>query len=252
MLRELTGDDWLDILGLTTEFVPEVLWLRGTRNLRTRYLDHVALMSDVVEVGSPNGLFEDVAIGLIDGVRVAYASVYGPAMASEITHVFGRIGTGIVIQTGVCGALADDIGPGELVIATEAGCGEGAVSCYLPGRISIEASADLVEWAMDWELGGATRHAGPIWTTAALLAEGNEEIERWRQLGFLAVDMETATTFGVAEWTGMRRVSILSVFDNPRLGAHIALTEHDKAEARAAGEAAMRRLTLDLIRAHAG
>jgi purine-nucleoside phosphorylase len=56
--------------------------------------------------------------------------------------------------------------------------------------------------------------------------------------GFIAMDMETATTYGVASWVGMRRASILSVFDNPRTGGHIALTESDKAEARRTGDQA--------------
>ena len=62
------------------------------------------------------------------------------------------------------------------------------------------------------------------------------------------MDMETATTYGVAAWAGMRRVSVLSVFDNPRDGGHIALAEADKAEARAAGEAAAQRVVEELVR----
>jgi purine-nucleoside phosphorylase len=92
----------------------------------------------------------------------------------------------------------------------------------------VSATPELAQLLMDVPADGVPRHAGPIWTTAALLAEGNAEIDAWHRQGYLAVDMETATTSGLAEWTGMQRVSILSVFDNPRQGAHIALTEHDQ------------------------
>jgi uridine phosphorylase len=79
------------------------------------------------------------------------------------------------------------------------------------------------------------------------LAEGNAEIEQWHGEGYLAADMETATTFAVADYFGMRRVSLLYAFDNPRQGAHLGLTEAHKDEARAAGEAAMLELTFGLI-----
>ena len=248
MLRELSRDDWLGFLGLTVEQVPPVLILRGTRNLRARYETFKARCTDVVEVGSPNGLFEDVLVGRLGGAPIGYASVYGPAMASEITHVFGVMGTKVVVQTGVCGALGDGIRPGDLVVASYASCGDGAVDCYLPGRTTVDATPELVQLAADSHDGGVPCHTGPIWTTAALLAEGVEQIAGWHRDGFVAMDMETATTFGVAEWTGMRRVSVLSVFDNPRTGGHIALTEADKAEARAAGDAAAHRVVERLVR----
>jgi uridine phosphorylase len=247
MLKDLTREDWLAFLNLAPARVPPALILRGTRNLRTRYEQHRALFTDVIDVGSPNGLFEDVFIGRHAGIDIGYASVYGGPMASEITHVFGALGTRLVIQTGVCGALGDGIAAGDLVIATEAGCGEGAAACYRPGLERATASPDLVEWACNTIEPAVPHHRGPIWTTAALLADGDAEIDAWYRVGYLAVDMETATTFAVAEHFGMRRLSLLVVFDNPRQGAHLALTEHDKSDARMRGEEEMRRLVLRAI-----
>jgi uridine phosphorylase len=246
MLRTLGKNDWLQILGLRDEQIPDVLLLRGTRNLRRRYEHYVAWMRDPIEVGSPNGLFEDVAIGVIDDALVGYASVYGPAMASEITHVFGVLGTRRVVLTGVCGGLADGIGPGDLIIASSAGCGEGAVECYLPGTQRVEATVELVRLAVALA-GDHAMQAGPIWTTSALLAEGEAELLAWRDSGNIAVDMETATVFGVASWIGMEAVSVLSVFDNPFGGAHIAHDRQDLAAVRSAGEAAADQIVRDLI-----
>jgi uridine phosphorylase len=247
MLKDLRRDDWLAFLALDPARIPPVLILRGTRNLRTRFDQHRALFADVDDVGSPNGLFEDVFIGRHRGVDVGYASVYGASMASEITHVFGALGTRLVIQTGVCGALGDGIAAGDLVVATEAGCGDGAAACYVLGIERATASPELVEWVCGAVAGINPCRRGPIWTTAALLAEGDAEIAGWHRAGYLAVDMETATTFAVAEHFGMRRLSLLVVFDNPRQGAHIALTEHDKTGARLRGEEVMRRLVFALI-----
>ena len=73
---------------------------------------------------------------------------------------------------------------------------------------------------------------GQIYTTSALFAEGKEDIEKWSQQGFSAVDMETAATFSVAEYFGMKRGSILNVFDNPSKQEHIMMTDSEKTERR--------------------
>jgi uridine phosphorylase len=246
MLRELTRRDWLSILQLEERHVPETVILRGTRNLRRNFEKYRGLFAAPLDVGSPNGLFEDIVVGQIHGQQVGYASVYGPAMASEIAHVFGVLGTRRAIQTGVCGALGDGMIAGDLVVAAGAICGEGAVECYLPGARCVDATPALVERAV--ALAGLPgTHVGPIWTTAALLAEGIADLTRWRQAGAIAVDMETATTFGVAEWAGMERISILSVFDNPLAGAHIALEETEKQANRDRGEERMLTAVMGLI-----
>ncbi len=246
MLKDLTKQDWLSLLGLSEQNVPEALLLRGTRNLKTNYEKHRRHFAGTVEVGSPNGVFEDVLIGRIGNRLVGYASVYGDAMASEITHLFGVLGTRLVVQTGCCGALAEGILAGDIVCATSAHCGEGAAQYYRPGRSDIEASPHLIA-SLGSVPSGLALHRGPIWTTSALLAEGLAEVEAWAAAGYVAADMETAATFAVAESFGMRRLSLLFVFDNPRAGDHILLTNAAKAERRARGEKAMIDLALSVI-----
>src|SRR5262245_51045378 len=183
MLRELTRADWLSILALPVERIPRALLLRGTRNLRTHYKRYSQLLTNVTEVGLPNGIVEDVFIGDLDGQPVAYASVYGAAMASEVVHIFGILGTPLVVLTGCCGALANQIGPGDLVLATEAYCGEGAAQYYTANGPVVRASPDpqslgLVEQVWDMPI-----HFGRMFTTGALLAEGEREIEAWHADG---------------------------------------------------------------------
>ena len=120
MLKELTKGEWLSLLNIPEDRIPKVLALRGTRNLRINYAKHRSFFKNIFEVGSPNGIFDDVLIGDYQNIAVVYASVYGDAMASEITHLFGVLGTSLVIQTGCCGALADGIRPSDVVCATSA------------------------------------------------------------------------------------------------------------------------------------
>ncbi len=247
MLKELTKIEWLSLLSIPERRAPQVLVLRGTRNLNANYAKHKNYFTDVLEVGSPNGIFEDVLIGAYHSIQVGYASVYGDAMASEITHAFGVLGTPMVIQTGCCGALTQGILPGDIVCAASAHCGEGASQYYLSDVQEVEASSDLVELVTGLQNRSVSLHQGPIWTTSALLAEGKKEIEEWAKQGYIAVDMETASTFAVAEYFGMRRLSLLFAFDNPGRGDHILLTDAEKQKRRAIGEQVMIEMLLSLL-----
>jgi uridine phosphorylase len=252
MLRDLNKSDWLGLLNLTSEMVPHALILRGTRNLKHHYEAHLPHFEDVMHVGSPNGVFEDVLIGTVRGIRVGYASVYGAPMASEITHVFGVLGTRQVIQTGCCGALAEGLEAGDLFVAEEAYCGEGAAQYYKPDAAMVRSSIAADDWRALLPAADITLRAGRIYTTSALLAEGHKELEAWSQAGFAAVDMETATTFAVAEHFGMDRGSILFVFDNPRQQHHMLLTSTEKDERRATANLRMIELALAMVARHAG
>ncbi len=239
MLKELTKKEWLSLLKIPENRIPPVLILRGTRNLKANYAKHNDFFTDIFEVGSPNGIFEDVLIGTYKNINVGYASVYGDAMASEVTHLFGVLGTSLVIQTGCCGALTGRIQAGDIVCVTSAYCGEGAAQYYLSQRQEINASPDLIEQTVGFHSASVGIHKGRIWTTSALLAEGKAEIRDWFHQGYIAVDMETASTFAVAEYFGMQRLSLLFVFDNPSQGEHILLSDAEKQKRRIDGEQAL-------------
>lgn len=168
-------------------------------------------------------------------------------MASEVTHVFGVLGTSLVIQTGCCGALGDGIVAGDLVCPTTTYRGEGASQYYLKDTEHVAALTDMVGRIECKKLGGNIQiHKGPIFTTSALFAEGKIEIESWYRNGYIAVDMETAAILAVAEHFRMKRFSILFAFDNPREGSHILLKESKKNERRNCGESEMIKLALKI------
>lgn len=244
MLKDLKRKDWLSHLNIPEDRIPKVLILRGTRNLKSQVQAHYQYFTNIIEVGTPNGILEDVFIGDLNGTVVAYASVYGAPMASEVVHVFGVLGTRLVIQTGCCGALADGIAVGDLFIATEAFCGEGASQYYLPGKKTVKASLDPQEWVEEKR----NFHTGHIYTTSALFAEGMEEVAAWHRAGYAAVDMETAATFAVAQYFGMDRASILYAFDNPRGKVHILLDDAEKEERREIGNKQMIDIVLEIIK----
>jgi uridine phosphorylase len=252
MLRELTKSDWQKIFGLPEEYIPQTLLLRGTRNLKHQYDRHRRFFKEVIEVCLPNGVIEDVFIGRFGEHRVAYASVYGASMASEIVHIFGVLGTALVVQTGCCGALAEEIAPGDLILTTEAFCGEGAAQHYKRDGSIVRPTLNPARFVSVASKGGIPVHLARMFTTAALFAEGEREIEQWFAEGWQAVDMETATTLAVAEHFGMDSLAIHFAFDNPRRKQHLLLSEPEKDRRRALGDEKMLRVALDIIQDHPG
>ena len=248
MLKELRRADWLSILNLPEHRIPLALLVRGTRSLGHWHRRTQEHFTNVLELGTPNSILDDLFVADLGPHSVGYASVYGAAMACDVAHVFGVLGTRLVVQIGNCGALADDMVAGDLFTASEACCGEGASQYYTPGERIVSASLDPREW-LDEKRSRSLRHRGRIYTTSALLAEGMDDLEAWHRAGCAAVDLETAT-FAVAKHFGMDRTSVLYVFDNPRRREHIFLDDTERAERRRAGNARMMELVLDLVRAY--
>jgi uridine phosphorylase len=248
MLRDLKKTDWLNILGIPPESIPRALILRGTRNLKHHYDGYRRWLHDAVEVGSPNGLFEDVMIGEFAGAQVAFASVYGAAMASEVTHVFGVLGTKLVLQTGCCGVWKSGVEPGDLVIPSHGGCGEGAAQYYVGRKLVVTPSVNSETFAGVRRASNVPVHFARIFTTGALLAEGRDEIEQWVADGWDGVDLETATTLAVAEHFGMDSAAILYAYDNPREHSDIVHTGAQKDERRRLGNSSMIEATFQVVR----
>lgn len=238
MLRELTKEDWMAMLGIPETYTPRALLLWGTRNLKTRYATMRQRFDEVLEIGSPNGLVEDVLIGKLGDASVGYASVYGAPMACEIAHLFAVLGARLVIQIGVCGGFAAGLKAGDLFAAEDAYCGEGASQYYLQEAKNVRSTVTFspLQENVDQSISIAR---GSIYTTSALFAEGRDDIDRWAEQGFAAVDMETAATFAVAEHFGMDRGSLLAVFDNPRGEDHILTADMGIDARRAAAQEAM-------------
>ena len=243
MLKGLTKQDWLKMLSLTEEDIPHTLVLRGTRNLTEKFENHKKYFTNVRDVVFPNGIFENIFIGELNGHQVAFATVYGAPMASEIVHLFGVLGTSLVIHTGCCGGLDKNLRTGDIFIATEAYIGEGASQHY-------QANKKLVSGSFEDTFGFENIKTGRIYTTSALLAESKEDIEAWGKLGCLTVDMETSAVFTTAEYFNMERTSILFVFDNPSNEDHLFVENGDKTRLYTNGQNRILEITWHLTEKH--
>ncbi len=204
----MTRDEWLGALGLGADEVPTRVVLEGSWWQRERNAQRLALLDDVRELAFP-----ELHLGRHGDEVVLYSCAYGAPRAVEPVHVFGQIGTRLVVQIGSCGALQAGVATGDIVLPETATIGEGA-SQYYGGVGASKATSSLVDAAEDaFVRRGFRVHRGLHVTTSALLAQPPELVRAWHDAGHLAVDMETSAVFSAAAWFGMQAVSLLFVWD---------------------------------------
>jgi uridine phosphorylase len=193
---------WLTLLGLAPEEVPQLLITEGTWWRSQALAMRLQWLTDVRETGMP-----DLWWGRHDGVPVAYCTAYGAARAVEPVHVLATCGTPRVVQIGSCGGFS--VPTGTIVVSDAATIGDGASQYY--GGVGVSRpTPSLVERAA--ALLPAAR-VGPTVSTDALLAQPAELLERWANAGHLGVDMETSAVFSAAAHFGVEALSLLFVWD---------------------------------------
>lgn len=207
-ITDTTRSKWLDVLSLPSDRIPRALILRGTRNLRTTCDEHRPFFYDVLDVGKPGSFFEDFFIGRRSGENIAYASVYGGAMATELVHVLCTLGLELVVHTGSCGACSDELAIGDCIEITTAVPADHASSAY------IRHSGPVCSRSSFEDTPSGLRHVKGC-SVSAFLAESRADLLRWHSQGIEVIDMETAAIFAVANHFAIDCAAFLYVSDQP-------------------------------------
>lgn len=204
----LTREQWLEAMDLPAGDVPELLILEGTWWEDQAYEARLAQLDDVRMLAFPG-----MAWGRHRGRPVVYCCAYGAPRAVEPVHAMGAVGTRRVVQIGSCGGLQEGVATGDVVLPERAVIGEGA-SQYYGGAGMAVASPELLDpAARRLQDRGLTVHRGLHLTTSSLFMQPPDAIARWRETGYLGVDMETSAVFSAARRMGMRAVSMVFVWD---------------------------------------
>jgi DeoD family purine-nucleoside phosphorylase len=132
----------------------------------------------------------------------------GPSSAIVIAELH-ELGARTLLRVGTCGGLDETLELGRLVIAAEAICDDGT-SLALGAGPRVTADPGLTERLTAAD--GSAR-AGTVVSTD-LFYDGPEGCEqRWLADGALAVEMEAATLFALADRRGLRAGAVLIVSD---------------------------------------
>lgn len=133
--------------------------------------------------------------------------------AYELYHGYGVEN---ILRVGSAGALQDDLKVGDLVLAQGACTDSNFAAQYnLPGVFAPIASYDLLAIAVHCaELCGIPARVGNVVTTDFFYNADSTAPERWRDMGVLCTEMETAALYMAAAYAGKRALSLLEISDH--------------------------------------
>jgi uridine phosphorylase len=151
-------------------------------------------------------------------VGVCCMGVGAPAVVAQL-EVLVTLGVREFLSLGTAGGLGLHQSVGDVVVLTGAVRDEGASYHYVAPETDVRP-----DFALTAALREGLRHAGVTategwsWTTDAPFRETREEIEQYRSQGVLAVEMEAAALFAVAQIRGVPVASAVvldAVFGEP-------------------------------------
>jgi uridine phosphorylase len=157
----------------------------------------------------------------------------GPS-AAIVLHELVVLGVKRAIRVGTCGALIEELGHGDLIVAGDALAEDGASRSLGAGesaRPDPELTARLAS--------GLEDAAGPARIVSTdLFYEGDDEdgvpasrADAWRRRGAVAVEMEAATLFTLGGRLGVATGCVLAVSDRFTGGRRLRIGDEDLAAA---------------------
>lgn len=240
---KLSRDEWLRLIGIAEEEVPNLIVLEGTWWEAEATTARLTALDDVRPLGVPG-----MHLGRHHGRLVAYGCAYGAPRAVEPVHAFANVGTRAVVQIGSCGGLQPEVRTGDVVLPQRAVIGEGASPSYGAHGLS-PASPRLLEEAHErLTARGLQTHIGLHLTTSSLFMQPYGAVARWRENGYLGVDMETSAVYSAARHFGLEAVSMVFAWDELLRGRtwNDPFPDHERAR-QAAANAATYAVALDLL-----
>ncbi len=150
----------------------------------------------------------------VSGMKIAfYLSEIGSALAStDVIEINWKTGAKHFVYFGSAGALDQDKTAGKYVIPTESYRDEGMSYHYAPPADYIKIrNADRL--ARMFSEKGHPYVEGRVWTTDALYRETRGQVEKRKQEGCLAVEMELAGLQAVCDYHGFELYDFLVTGD---------------------------------------
>lgn len=150
-----------------------------------------------------------------------------PSISLYTYELFNFYDVENIIRIGTTGAIHDDLGIGDLVIAQGA-CTDSnyAVHFNLPGTFAPIASYKLLRSAVDAadEL-GVQYMVGNVLSSDVFYTGGFDGLMKWKSMGVLCAEMESFGLYMNAAQAGKNALCILTVSDCPMKGIETTAEE---------------------------
>lgn len=144
-----------------------------------------------------------------------YVSRMGaPACATQLEEMIAR-GTKKFVMFGSCGVLDRNLGKWKTIIPTAALRDEGLSYHYMPASEEISQPDECIAALKKaFDAMGEDYVEGKTWTTDALYRETRAKMERRKEQGCIAVDMECASVQALAAFRGVKLAQFFYAEDN--------------------------------------
>lgn len=155
--------------------------------------------------------------GMFEGKPISVQTTgMGAPSAGIVFEELAQLGAQRLIRVGTCGGLADGMAMGDTVIALSAAAEDHAprqlsqMDCHAP-----TATYDLVETAARLTREGSMGrvHVGPIVTSGIFYDPVWGNFNKWKSLGYLAVEMEAAMMYTIGAMKRMEALALMTVSD---------------------------------------
>ena len=149
-------------------------------------------------------------------------------IAETYLHVFGCTK---LIRVGTCGALQEGINLYDVVIAQGACTNSNFLDQYnIPGTYAPIGSYRLIEAVRQnaKEL-GVTTHVGNILSSDTFYNADPTFNDRWKKMGIMAIEMETAGLYATAAEAGVEALGLFTVSDSIVTGEETTAHERQTA-----------------------
>ncbi len=138
-----------------------------------------------------------------------------PSLAIVVEELV-RLGAKTLIRIGTSGAVAKDVRPGDLIVATAAIANEGTSRQYLKGETySAVADFDVMQALAEASKASSRRHhVGLIQTDDAFYGIGQADVPTLAERGVLSIEMEASALFLLGKLRDVRTGCMLVASNN--------------------------------------
>ena len=179
------------------------------------YLEDAKQFNSVRNMLGFTGTYQGTPVSVMgSGMGIPSISLY----AWELIHVFD---CKRLIRIGTCGALQEGINLYDVVIAQAACSNSAFMDQYnLPGTYAPIGSYRLIEAVRELAKSkGVTSHVGNILSSDTFYNADPTFNDRWKKMGIMAIEMETAGLYATAAEAGAEALGIFTVSDSIVTGA---------------------------------
>jgi len=189
------------------------------------FLENARCYSTVRNMFGFTGHFRGVEVSVQgSGMGMPSASIYAHELLSEY-------GVKTLVRVGSCGAITDDLKLRD-VVAASASCTDSAMNrVRFDGLVDFAPVADfsLLRTSVDVAAErGIAMHVGSVFAADAFYSDRPDLYDRLALYGVLAVEMESAALYTIAARFRARALTVLTVSDHIKTGAHTSSQEREQ------------------------